>query len=256
VKRDIAKPAFFSITNPKDGKRILQIGAGVLAPVVSGTFFDLDALLDYQRDSTTDKEQDSFKAGATGEWRFSEMSLATNRHDTAILTLRGDFRNDVIKTTKGWQVAAAYTHLFEGQKGFPRPNLPFRFGGSNGWLEMVYSPLFGLEVERTVVANDVAAEGVVVRPIGQLSTALYPAPLKIRQHVEVILSYTYREDIKDTTNAVDDSHPFFAFELNLSLLKTDRGDAGFGISYARGDDPDEGLDPTNAWKFGFKVRLK
>jgi hypothetical protein len=256
VKKDIAKPAFISVTAPKEGADVLQIGAGVLAPVSSGTFFDLDALIDYQRDNTNQKEQDAFKAGATGEWRLAEMSTASNRRNTGVVTFRGNFKNDAIKTSKGWQAALGYTHLFNGQRRFPHPNLPYRFGGREGWLEVVYFPLLGLEIDRTVVARDSGDEGITVRPVGQLTTALYPAPLRLQQRIETIFSYAYRADVKDTTNASDDSHPFFTGELNLYLVKEARGEAGFGISYSRGDDPDQALAPADAWQFSFKVRLR
>ncbi len=258
VKKDIAQPAFITFTKPDDGPGTYQIGAGILAGIVPGTGFDLDGLLDYQRNTAVDKEQDVFKTGVTGYWRPLDVVAQGN---SPLISFRTNFKNDGVKGNRGWQYAAGYTHLFAGRHTVPVPNQPFRFGSPSGnrvaGLELIYFPYAGLEVDSVLNAPTDAAKGTATRAVLQLNVALYPAPLKDKSPVELLAGYTYRADLKDTTNQTDDSHPLFTFEANyFPIQNPKRGEIGFGISYTNGEDPDEGFERQAYWQFTLKFRLK
>jgi hypothetical protein len=136
VKRDIAKPAFVTFTLPKDGPNTYQIGLGVLAPVVSTTLFEVDTLLDYQRNNAVDAAQNVLKAGTAGEWQWRAMGTH-EAHNSGLLAFRGDFKDDARKKSKGWQTAIGYTHVFEGPRVFPHPDDVFPLGNA---LDLVYFP--------------------------------------------------------------------------------------------------------------------
>ena len=266
VKKDIAKPAFVTLTIPDEGDRTYQIGFGALASVLSTSRVDLDALVDYQRNSAAASLQDVFKGGATGEWRLWSTS-ASGHHQTAILTYRGNYKNDNVKDSETWQGAIGYTHLFigaaqqrplpgEGLRPFIFPNLPRPFGSA---LEVTYFPLLEFEFDRVFKAKTPEDEGQVTRALGQLSVQLLPAPRRfneLKQQLEFLMSYAYRHDLRDTTNETDDRHPLFTFDANYYPVKGDRGDFGFGISYLNGEDPDEGFERQAYWQFSLKMRLK
>jgi hypothetical protein len=252
VKKDIAKPAFVTFTVPKASANTYQIGLGVLSPLVSKTLFKVDALVDYQRNNAIDEGQNTFKAGATGEWQLRAME-ANGRRNSGLVSFRGNFKNDALKTSKGWQAAVGYTHLFEGSRAFPHPNEVFPFGNA---LDLVYFPYVGLEFDRIAQAQDPLAEGSVTRAVGQFSLALYPAPITLRRRLEFIAGYTYQADLKDSTNETDNRHPLLTFESNIFPFKSDRGDVGFGASYTQGEDPDAGYKHQQYWQFSIRVRLK
>jgi hypothetical protein len=253
VKKDVAKPAFVTVTNPVDGPATYQIGLGVLADAYSGTLFDIDALFNYQRNTAIDTTQDLLEGGATADWQWRAMNGKTVR-SSPLLAFKAEFSRDAVAKTRGFQAAVGYTHLFAGKSGMPRPNAPFRVGDA---FEILYVPLVGLELDRVLDADTTEAEGMRTRALAQVSTALYPAPRRWRMKVEVLASYAWRKDIKDTTNETDDEHPLFTFEANWFPVKNDKvGDVGFGVSYVRGENPDEGFTHQRYWQLGLKFRLK
>jgi hypothetical protein len=258
TKKDIAQPAFVTFTNPDDKPTTYQIGVGVLASVCPGTGFDVDALLDYQRNTAVGKEQDAFKTGVTGYWRLRD---AVALGHSPLVSFRSNFKNDGVKDNQGWQNAVLYTHLFSGQHTFPMPGLPYRFGQASGKrlaaLEMVYVPYAGFEFDSVFNAPTEEAKGTAIRGVLQFNLALYPAPLETRSPVEFLIGYAYRGDVKDTTNQTDDSHPLFTFEANYFPIQHEkRGEIGFGVSYKNGENPDESYEKQAFWQFTLKFRLK
>jgi hypothetical protein len=113
-----------------------------------------------------------------------------------------------------------------------------------------------MEFNRVATAADPAAEGLIVRGVGQISMALYPV-VKLRQKIECLATYTYRWDISDGTSEVENRHPLFVLEFNYFPLKDDRlGAFGFGVTYTNGEDPDEGFAQQQFWQLSLKYRLK
>jgi hypothetical protein len=258
VKKDIAQPAFVTFTNPDEGPTTYQIGVGVLSSLFSRAGSDVDALVDYQRNTATDSQQDSFKFGATGYWRA--LDLVAEGH-SPLINSRSNFRHDGVKNTKSWQNAVGYTHLFSGAHKLPVPNAFFSMGTGSGnrtsVLDLIYFPYVGLEFDSVLSASTKEEEGTATRGVFQINTGFYPAPLKDRRPVEILLGYTYREDFRDTTNQTDDRHPLFTFEANYFPFQKDKiGEIGFGISYTNGEDPDEGFEQQAFWQFTLKFRLK
>jgi len=247
VKRDVAKPAFITFTVPDEGSNTYQIGLGALVPLKSTDLFDLDALIDYQRNNATDSEQDVLKVGATGERQV--WAMETGGHQQApLITFRGDFKRDGVKETNGWQGAVGYTHLFRGAHSAIVPNLPHRFGKA---LETLYMPYGGLEFE----GDDSEDESTVTRLVGQVSLSLVPAPVKLESELEFIVSYAFRKDVQHPSASTDTTHPLFGFEANY-LKKVGRAAIGFGVSYLNGEDPDEGFAQQQYWEFSLKLRVK
>jgi hypothetical protein len=257
IKKDVAKPAFFTLTNPDDGLASHQIGVGVLTSLIARSGFDIDALVDYQRNTLTDKEQDSLKLGGTGYWRTQDL-IATGH--SPLISFRSNYRNDGVKDTRGWQNAFGYTHLFAGATAFPLPNLPFHFGAGSGnrtaALELLYVPYAGVEFDTVQSAATEEAEGTATRGVLQVNLALYPAPQKTRNPFEILLGYAYRGDLQDGTNETDDSHPLFTFETNYFPVQNKSGEIGFGVTYTNGENPDEGLQQQAFWQVMLKFRIK
>jgi hypothetical protein len=178
---------------------------------------------------------------------------------------RGNYKNDNVKNSETWQGAIGYTpvHWCGAAAAASRrwsasvhlSNLPRPFGSA---LEVTYFPLLEFEFDRVFKAKTPEDEGQVTRALGQLSVQLLPAPRRfneLKQQLE-FLSYAYRHDLRDTTNATDDQHPLFTFDANYYPVKGARGDFGFGISYLNGEDPDEGFEQQAYWQFSLKMRLK
>jgi hypothetical protein len=258
VKEDIAQAAFVTFTNPDEGPTTYQIGVGVLSSLWSGAGKDLDLLVDYQRNTVTDDEQDAFKAGLTGYWRTQNV---VSKGHSPLISARTNFANDGVESTRGWQTAAGYTHVFSGKQAFPVPNAYFSMGGGSSSrtavLDLIYFPYVGLELDNVLRAPTKEAKGYVTRGVFQINAAFYPAPLKTRRPVEILVGYAYREDLKDTTNETDDSHPLFTFEINCFPIQVEKkGEIGFGVSYKNGEDPDEGFARQSFWLFTLKFRLK
>jgi len=258
VKKDIAKAAFVTFTNPDEGPTTYQVGIGVLSSIWSHAGSDIDALVDYQRNTATDDEQDSFKAGGTGYWRAMDLVAAGH---SPIINGRSNFRNDGVKTTKAWQNAIGYTHLFSGAHKFPVPNAYIPIGKGSGnrtaVLDVIYFPYVGLEFDSVLAAPTKEEEGTATRGVFQINSGFYPAPRNDRRPLEILVGYTYRNDFKDTTNQTDDSHPLFTFEANYFPFESEKlGEIGFGISYTNGEDPDEGFEHQAYWQFTLKFRLK
>lgn len=252
TRRDIAKPAFVMFTIPEDAAATYQIGVGLLAPVVSTTLVDVDVLADYQRNNAVDKAQHVFRTGVTGEWQAWEMA-ADLKHHAPLFSFRGDFKNDAGKSSRDWQAAIGYTHLFQGQRRFAHPNLPYRFGTS---LELLYVPLVSLELEQTVRARNHLEEGLTARLLEQVSFEFFPAPTRLEQRLEFLVTLAHRSDLRTPGNATDDSHPLFTFEANAFPIQAKRTQLGFGVTYVNGEDPDEGFEQQQYWQFSVKFRVK
>ena len=257
VKKDVAKPAFITATFPEEGGATHEIGIGILAdltPKSVSTLLMVDALVDYQRNTVIDKPQDMLKVGASGEWQLNAIDPTAPgaRFDSGLISFRANFANDRIKDKRGVQEAIYYTHVFVGRHQFPLPNDPFRFCEC---LEMEYSPTIGVEVDHVLDASDVSSEISTARLMTQANVAFYPAPVTADLRVELLVGAAWRYDMH---NGGDTSkrHPLFTFGGNYYPLKTKRAQLGFGVSFVRGDDPDEGFEHQQYWQVGLKARLK
>jgi hypothetical protein len=258
VKRDVAKPAFVTFTIPDEGANTYQIGLGALWALESTDLFDIDALVDYQRNNASDSEQDVLKLGATGERQLWAMSN-DGHHQVPLITFRGDFKRDGVKEVNGWQGAVGYTHLFRGARPAYVPNVPHRFGKA---LETFYVPYLGLEFEGTddvdepgEAEEDDDTEGMTTRFVAQVSASFVPAYDKLQSNLEFIISYAFRKDLQHPSAATDTTHPIFGFEANY-LHKIGRAALGFGVSYLNGEDPDAGFAQQSYWEFSLKMRVK
>ena len=149
-----------------------------------------------------------------------------------LVTGRTNYKNDGVKHTRGWQNALGYTHLFTGAHKVPVPNAIFPIGKGSGnrtaVLDLIYFPYVGLEFDTVLRAPTEEEKGTATRGVFQVNMAFYPAPLKTRRPVEILVGFTLREDFKDTTNQTDDRHPLFTFEANYFPIQGKGGEIGFG----------------------------
>ena len=140
-----------------------------------------------------------------------------------LVTGRTNYKNDGVKHTRGWQTALGYTHLFTGAHKVPVPNAIFPIGKGSGnrtaVLDLIYFLYIGLEFDTVLRAPTEEEKGTATRGVFQVNMAFYPAPLKTRRPVEILIGFTLREDFKDTTNQTDDHHPLFTFRPTTSRLK-------------------------------------
>jgi len=251
VKKDIASPAFVTFTRPAGGTATRQIGIGILAGVFSKAGSGIDGLIDYQNNTAVSKEQDVFKLGASAHWRLTNL----DKHAASpLLAFRSNFKNDAVKTSRSWQTAVGGTVLFKGSHVVPLPNVIRIFGNA---FDFVYFPYVGLEFETTYRAADPLAEGNVVRLVGTLSLAIYPAARQLNNRLEFTSSYNVRRDLRDTTNEIEQTHPLFNGQINYFFFKSEkRGEFGVGVTYVNGQDPDQGFAKQNYWQLGLKIRLK
>src|SRR5262245_14798308 len=144
VKKDIAQPAFVTFTNPAEGPTTYLVGIGILSSLWSRAGSDVDALVDYQRNTATDDEQGSLKVGLTGYWRARDVVA---KGHSPLIAARTNYKNNGVKNTRGWQNAIGYTHLFSGVHPFPVPNHFFPIGKGSGnrtaVLDLIYFPYVG-----------------------------------------------------------------------------------------------------------------
>ena len=255
----VAKPASITVTAPAEGRTVFQADVGLEIDGYRGTRATVSPFAEFHRNDSIDKEQNSVKSGLKFQWQLlTTGSAGGGRRQSPILVGSTNYKRDRVDMTHSWQDAVAYTHLFTGARKFPMPNLPFRFGGQNPSIEIVYSPYLGVEHERILEATGEATEGTIVRSFAQADLAVYPAPLALRHRLEIGLGYTYRYDIKDSTGESDSSHPLFRFGTTFYFFNDEANtrSLGFGVGYVNGDDPDKGFAEQEYWEASLKFRIK
>lgn len=245
LKREVAQPAIFQITIPDEEKAKLRVGMGLIYDLIDSNKAELGIFVDYQKNTSADKEQDVIKIGTNMEWQIFDLTKTST--NSPVILSKFNYKNDVIKKAKSIQASVAYTHISRGGLGF-WPNTTIAL---SDFLKFTYSPLLGFEYENIISADDESKKGNIIRGNFQCAMSVFPNASKWRERLELTISYTYKKDFMDSTNEDIDNHSLFKAGINLYFIKKGDRLAGIGFSYINGEDPSTGFQKQELIEISF-----
>jgi hypothetical protein len=249
----VPQPAFLTILMPEDKERTTSAGIG-LQYTLGNDVLEWGPTLEYAKNTATDKEQDSLKAGLAFDWHAGDL---IERPVIPLLRGKASFARDGVKDTEGLQFFTSVTPLFRARGGDPRywyvPNIQSLFGR----VAFLYSPSIGFEHDNVSSAPTDAATGSVTRWYWRVGT-LVSAGGPTRDRVEITVDFASRDDIAG--DLADGTHDFFQSGINVFFyrVKDDKRDraAGIGFAYVNGEDPTKGFQAQTFKRVSFILRWK
>jgi len=255
-KNKESSPASAFFLKPQGQERTYGIDAAVLYDFqLKSRSTSLFSYASYDRNTAIEVEQDLLTAGFGWERQVD----FGRRGWGPVYTATADYKRDGTAGARGARLTTGLTidsELKGGTAGHPQwyPGSPGprRAGKYFSWQ---WEWAAYLQWDKTASAENGGPAGDIFRSFGDLSAYAYPGGDRIKNQVEVELSYRYtwnfdrsrQLDVGDSTVAL--------FRSSLNLYFTEDRKYGLGIDYARGADPVEGLARQTFYRVSFKAQI-
>jgi hypothetical protein len=259
-KTELQQPAAFQWVKPSGGGSSYAIDAGLTWNVMNylerTTNFDelvshvmLGPSVEYHRNTQIKSLQDTFEAGLTalyvgGGYRYDEVGY--------YLQATGQYKDDRINTGKGAQVLLS---------GAPICQALAMGGVANaakwdpGWLQWTWQPIVGLQYASADNVFKTNQSGEVGRLKGNVALGVYPWGKMLDQQIEGDVRETYWYD--EAQEGAYDGHGRGQnlFEATGTFWFDVAQNAGLGIDYMRGENPEQGFSRQETVTLSLKAKF-
>jgi len=245
-KNLIKKPAQLNYTKPKNGDATTNADVGigvVLIPSLMKSKANLSAIIEYHKNTDTDKEQNQRQFGLSGLY-ISGDGTSTNIYRSQVSI---KYKNDAIK---GNEIASASYNFIPAISAL---NIDSVYGSD--YLKYVWTPSFSLEYEEVIGASDNGPKGTSLRFYPSIDIVLYPLASYFKRAVELSLSYTHWLDINETKGLDDGNSTHKLFKAGLIYYFDEKKNVGFGVDYVEGENPSEAFADQQYVQVGLRVKL-
>lgn len=251
TNKEVTQPAFVQLTQPDSGRGTGTVSGAVRYNLCDGTLLTVGPFAEYQWSNVTGQRLNTLRAGLSAEWQIQEVSASTASNSALFLT-QANYRSDREKRTEGGQLVAQLTWVFRATT-WPAPNTTWRLGRA---ADFVWSPQVGVIVDHVGQAATQAAEGTIVRGVGQVDASLFPGGQQLGRRLELFASYVRQLDMSDPTSEIDSDHAFARFGANLFFFRDAARAAGLSVVRVRGEDPARGFSRQRYWQVGLTLRVR
>jgi hypothetical protein len=251
-----AEDAFANLVFPKDSVSSqnfsFALGLNILGNRQTAT---LTPFLEWQRNTLVSKKQNTLLAGInfqTPLW----SALKRQKQWTIFLVSTANYKNDIVKSTKGTQINAYFTPIFNGRnrKFYFLPDADME----NGALKVNYNLYAGMEFENRARALLLEQEGKVWRNYLRVIGRIYPLPKLLDERLEIIPDYTYRNSFSREADAEKKINGLWRLSFNLVLVKKSKSgiaDVKLAFDHLNGSDPTTGFEKETVNTLTLKLKI-
>lgn len=279
-----AEPADIGFSTAAGSSNAYTVGAALGYNLVPDAWAahveELSPFVEIQKNTAQTKPQDVLLAGVA----LNTTLLNVVEHLwTPIIDGKINFKRDRVGGTRGMQGALLFTPFIargvlggrpkKAQQVWFLPNNPTKILGTSSadprlnlfWFE--YNPYVGFEYEGAYRATKELSTGTAVRFLARLKLSFDVAPdywqaVPVISGIQLVGDGYVRQDITDSIEKKDDTHPLGKVSLNLDIFKQEGEQegtivrsAGIGLDYLIGEDPANGFEEQQVLRVTFKVKL-
>lgn len=259
-KNDLAEPALFTFTKPKNKEASWLINAaiGYNFLINTNTVISLDPYFEYHKNTLIDKIQDNWQFGITSEWQSSDLA---QKSWTPIFISAIKFNNDQTKGNTSFQGNIYFTPLFKGRAKNPKyfwiPNIISDFGRA---FQFTYSPYLGIENENRILTTEDSSSGNIYRLMFRVSSSikLFPKSKKLKGKFDLNLDWQYRNNFSKNVKNLNTKEPMFmTANFNYVFFTSDdeKKSAKIGFDYTQGDNPTRNFEKQSFYAVSLKIKM-
>jgi hypothetical protein len=257
-KNSVDKPAFLSLTYPRDGPPQKEASVGVVLDLVSTETMKTGPAVELQEKTHSDKPQSLLTAGWEGSWTAHlgpQVEVPAAGVFVSRFALRTEmelkYKKDGVAKTKGLAGAVRWTVTSPASLWRWGPYLIFRLVGP---FRFKWEPRIGFEYDDVIAAKVNEPEGATVRTYSELGLYLYPFGRSIGDRLVFSATLAHRRDLSTPAAVAADNHYFRTYS---GLVYIDAGRRfAIGADRVSGQDPAAGFREQRFNRVSFKLRLK
>ena len=241
-KLDAQKPANLSYVTSGKQQDLYNIDIAVAAQRKT-TRFELGPVVEWHRDSTSEKPKNRLSFGGTADGQLFSIGqiLIDSRIDA-------DLVRDFHKNQTGGVVSLLFSPYRPDPEAFMASTLR---SGSTGAIRATFYPYVGAERWHRQAVRDVESTNVTMA-LARIEVKFLPfnpGVNGVESPFEIVTSYTYRHPFDED---LENRYDLFSAEANYFLDQRHR--LAIGFSYQNGSDPED--DFANGHKGVVALRLK